>query len=97
MLINTKIELEKAKKKIVKYLTRKEYWTHDYLRYSIFKKKISYIIKLKNNYDLRKLFLYLVDDGVFIKRKNKVRSYLYKFPNPHRINIEKQFILVSFD
>jgi len=95
--MESKTDMECYKKKIEKYLTRKEFWTHNYLKYNLLKRKIGFIIKSANNYELRKLILYLVDEGVFIKKKTKVRSYLYKFPNPNRIEIKQTSILITFD
>ena len=95
--MDNKVELENNKKKIQKYLTRKEFWSHNYLKYNLLKRKIGYIIKNENNYELRKLILYLVDEGIFIKKKTKVRSYLYKFPNPNRIVVTSLPITITFD
>tara|TARA_R110001632_G_scaffold72816_4_gene168032 strand:- start:1619 stop:1906 length:288 start_codon:yes stop_codon:yes gene_type:complete len=95
--MDSKTDLEKQKKKIVKYLTRKEFWSHGYLKYNLLKRKIGFITKTENNYELRKLILYLVDEDIFIKKKTKVRSYLYQFPNPNRIIMTQTPILISFD
>ena len=95
--MESKAVLEKQKKKIVKYLTRKEFWSHGYLKYNLLKRKIGFITKTENNYELRKLILYLVDENIFIKKKTKVRSYLYQFPNPNRIIVTTTPILISFN
>ena len=50
--MDNKHELENNKKKIQKYLTRKEFWSHNYLKYNLLKRKISYIIKNENKYDI---------------------------------------------
>jgi hypothetical protein len=92
-----KLNLEALKEKVVKYMTRKQIWTHGYIRYNILKKMISFITKLKNNYEIRKLFIYLVEQKVFLKQKTKVRSYLYKFYNPNEPIVESKTITLTFD
>ena len=92
-----KLDLEAHKEKVVKYMTRKQIWTHGYIRYNILKKMIAFITKLKNNYEIRKLFLYLVENNVFLKQKTKVRSYLYKFYNPNEPIIKNKKIIINFD
>lgn len=96
-LVLNKEKFKKYKIKIVAYMTRKEIWSHDYIRYNLFKKMISHITKLNNNYELRQIFLFLVSEGVFLKRKNQVRSYLYKFVNPSIPKIQPRQITISFD
>ena len=92
-----KLDLLFYKDKVVKYLTRKEIWSHGFLRYNLFKKMIKHITKLNNNYELRVLFLYLVSEGVFLKKKTNVRSYLYYFVNPNSPKITPRNITITFD
>ena len=65
-----KSDLPPLKEKILKYFNRKEVWSYEFIRYNIFKKIISHITKISNNYDLRKIFLYLLDQDLFLKKKN---------------------------
>ena len=92
-----KLILPKQKEKVVKYLTRKEAWNYGFLRYNLFKKMIRHIIKSNNNYEIRRLFLYLVDEDIFIKQKTNVRSYMYLFKNPKASRVENKTITISFD
>jgi len=83
-------------KKIVNYLIKKKVWEHGYVKYSTLKRMIIYITKLERQYIIRKLFITLVDDGVFIKRKNLCRSYNYKFKNPNEIKSITKQITITF-
>ena len=95
MLIKSDLPL--LEEKILKYFNRKEVWSYGYIRYNIFKKIILHITKISNNYDLRKIFLYLLDQDLFIKKKNNVRSYMYLFKNPNAPRVENKTITISFD
>ena len=92
-----KINIQREADKISLYLTKKEAWKYGYIRYSQFKNIIIHITKIKSTYLLRKLFLYLVDTGIFIKRKNLVRSYLYKFDNKNEPKIIKRTVTIDFE
>ncbi len=92
-----KLDLQAHKEKVVKYMTRTQIWSHGFIRYNILKKMIAFITKLKNNYEIRKLFIYLVDQRVFLKQKTTVRSYLYKFYNPNEPQVESKTITITFD
>mgnify|MGYP003677407450 FL=1 len=92
-----KSDLPPLKEKILKYFNRKEVWSYEFIRYNIFKKIISHITKISNNYDLRKIFLYLLDQDLFLKKKTKVRSYLYKFKNPNKPKITTKSTTITFD
>ena len=92
-----KIDMEAEKIKIVKYLFKKESWKYGYIRYSIFKRAIKHVTKIKSPYLLRKLFMFLIDEGVFLRQKTLVRSYLYKFGNPHEPRIIKTIHTITFD
>jgi len=67
--MEVKINLVTNKSKVVKYLTRKEAWSYGFIRYNQLKKMISHITKINSNYEIRRLFLYLVEEGIFIKKK----------------------------
>ena len=92
-----KINLEEEKDKIVKYLTKKESWRYGYIRYSIFKRALKHVCGIKSPYLLRKLFMFLIDEGIFLRQKTLVRSYLYKFANPHEPRIIKTTHTITFD
>ena len=92
-----KLDLESHKEKVIKYMIRKEIWTHGFIRYNILKKMIKFITKINNNYELRKLFLYMLEKEVFLKRKTNVRSYLYKFKNPNLPEIVTKTITINFN
>jgi len=75
------------------YLINKEYWRFEYLKYCIFKRTIAHAIETDSEYILRKVFMYLVDNDFVVKKKNKRRSYNYKFVNPNeKLNNDKIFI-----
>lgn len=93
----TKEKFIEYKVKVVAYMERKELWSHNYIRYNLFKKMISHITKITNNYELRQIFLFLVSEGVFLKRKTEVRSYIYKFVNPSTPKIQPRQITITFD
>ena len=69
--MDNKIDLNKEYNKIISYLTKKECWNYGFIKYSQIKKTISYITKIKTVYIIRKLFLYLVEQDIFIKKQNK--------------------------
>ena len=93
-----RIDFPKQSEKIIAYLTKKKAWEFDFIKYSQIKKTIMFITKIKKTYIIRKLFLQLVDDKIFLKKKNKnVKSYLYKFKNNNEANIKKKTITITFD
>ncbi len=92
-----KLDLESHKDKVIKYMIRKEIWSHGFIRYNILKKMIKFITKINNNYELRKLFLYMLEKEIFLKRKTNVRSYLYKFKNPNIPEILQKTITINFN
>ena len=95
--MNNKIDLDKIQTDIINYLTKKEWWDHGYIKYSNIKKSITYITKIKKIYIIRKIFLSLVENDIFLKKQNKgVRSYLYKFKNPRETQIKKKSITITF-
>jgi len=80
--MEVKINLVTNKSKVVKYLTRKEAWSYGFIRYNQLKKMISHITKINSNYEIRRLFLYLVEEGIFIKKKNSVFLEVIKAVKP---------------
>lgn len=92
-----KINVEDEGLKVENYLLKKEAHNLGFIRYSLFKKMIVYICKIKTLYQIRKIFLYLVDKKVFIKKKTDKKSYMYKFYNPNEPKIEKRTITITFD
>ena len=96
-VMELKLDLEGLTEKVIKYMTRKCIWSHGFIRYNILKKMIKFITKLNNNYELRKLFLFMVDNEVFLKKKTNVRSYLYKFKNPNQPEVINKTITITFN
>ena len=92
-----KINVENESKKVIEYLLNKQAHNLGFIRYSQFKKMIVYITKIKSLYQIRKIFLYLVETKIFIKKKTEKKSYLYKFYNPHEAKIEQRSITITFD
>ena len=92
-----KINIEVAITKITNYLIKKSAWDYGYVKYSQIKKTISYITKIKKTYILRKIFLQMVDQGIFNKKQNtNIKSYLYKFKNPYNTSIESKETTITF-
>lgn len=91
-----KINVESEAKKVINYLLNKQAHNLGFIRYSLFKKMIVYITKIKSLYQIRKIFLHLVDKKIFIKKKNDKKSYLYKFYNPNEAKVEKKSITITF-
>ena len=54
---------------VVKYLKRKQAWKWQFIRYSIFRKLITHVTGYSRLYYIRKIFLYLVENEYFIKKK----------------------------
>jgi len=91
-----KINVESEAKKVINYLLNKQAHNLGFIRYSLFKKMIVYITKIKSLYQIRKIFLNLVDKKIFIKKKTDKKSYLYKFYNPNEAKVEKKSITITF-
>tara|TARA_R110000765_G_scaffold260807_1_gene360927 strand:- start:362 stop:655 length:294 start_codon:yes stop_codon:yes gene_type:complete len=86
------------KEKVIKYFNKKSAWTYGFLRYSVIKKSLIHVTKLQKSYLIRKIFIMLVEEGFFIKKKNElVRSYLYKFRNPSLPVSQKKETTISWD
>ena len=67
MLKNNVIE---DTKKVVKYLTNKQAWDYEFIRYSNYRKMIANICGYSKVYFIRKIFLYMPEQELFIKKKN---------------------------
>ncbi len=91
-----KINVESEAKKVINYLLNKQAHNLGFIRYSLFKKMIVYITKIKSLYQIRKIFLHLVDKKIFIKKKTDKKNYLYKFYNPNEAKVEKKSITITF-
>ena len=83
--------------KVVKYLKRKQAWKWQFIRYSIFRKLITFVTGYSRLYYIRKIFLYLVENEYFIKKKTDKRSYLYKFKSNKETNVINKKITVTFE
>lgn len=92
MKIST-IDIEGNAEKAYDYLISKKYWTNGFLKYNVFKRSISFALKIQSEYKLRKIFIYLVENDFIEKKKNKLRSYNYKFINPNDNNSTNKFII----
>jgi len=92
-----KVNLERECEKIINYLDKKKAWELGFIRYNLFKRMIIHITKIKSLYSVRKIFLHLVADEIFLKKKNIVRSYLYMFRNPSTPKINKGSVTITFD
>ena len=83
-------------KQIKQYFIKKKIWEHGFVKYSTLKRMIVHITKLERQYIIRKLFITLTDEGVFLKKKNQCRSYNYKFKNPNEIKTTTKPIVIYF-
>ena len=96
--MDNKIDLPKLQTEIIAYLNKKKAYEFGYIKYSQIKKTIMFITTIKKSYIIRKIFLSLVEQDIFIKKQNKnVRSYLYKFRNPNEARTEKKNIIITFE
>tara|TARA_R110002167_G_scaffold215030_1_gene419747 strand:- start:462 stop:743 length:282 start_codon:yes stop_codon:yes gene_type:complete len=86
----------KDTKKVVEYLTKKQAWEHGYIRYSNYRKMIAYVCGYNKVYFIRKIFLYMVEEELFIRKKTDKRSYLYKFKNPNEMTKINKTITITF-
>ena len=72
-----------AKNSVINYCKFKNVQTRGFLKYGYFKRIIGYKLDYYNDYFIRKIFLQLVEEKYFIKKKNAKQSYLYQFnPTP---------------
>jgi len=83
--------------KVVKYLKRKQANKWGFIRYSIFRKLITFVTGYSRLYYIRKIFLYLVENEYFIKKKTDKRSYLYKFKSSKETNVITKEITITFE
>ena len=91
-----KQNLNKDSDKVIEYLNKKSIWNSGFIRYSIFRKIISYVCNIKTTYLIRKIFLHLIEQQLFIKKKTTKRSYLYKYKNPNEMNKINKTITITF-
>jgi len=86
-----------AKNSVINYCKFRNIQTRGFLKYGYFKRIIGYILDYYNDYFIRKIFLQLVEEDYFIKKKNIKKSYLYQFnPNPESPKIyhdPKRFVI----
>jgi len=76
------LDCSKYEKKILNYFFKKKMFNLGFLKFGFFQRKIKYIYKYElSDYEVRKIFNYLVEKDYFNKIKNKKRSYLYEFKN----------------
>ena len=91
-------KLDSYSKKVIRYLKSKDLDSFGYIKYSYFKRLITHVTSNPNNYELRKIFLYLVEKDYIIKKKNDgVNSYLYKFNNKYRKIENNHAVTIYFD
>ena len=92
-----KINVENESKKVIEYLLNKQAHNLGFIRYSQFKKMIVYITKIKSLYQIRKIFLHLVETKIFIKKKTDKKSYINKFYNQNKPKVKKRKIIITFN
>ena len=93
----TKLNIDRETDKIIEYYTKKKAWDYGYIKYSIVKQSIKHVTGINKIYLIRKIFLYMIEQGIFIKKQNKlVKSYLYKFKNPNNLKKEQKIITINF-
>tara|TARA_R100000935_G_C2716462_1_gene116199 strand:- start:233 stop:517 length:285 start_codon:yes stop_codon:yes gene_type:complete len=91
-------KLDKESKKVISYLKSKDLDSFGFIKYSYFKRLITFVTSNPNNYELRKIFLYLLEKDYIIKKKNDgVNSYLYKFNNKYRKIDDNSAVTIYFD
>tara|TARA_R110002126_G_scaffold206036_1_gene353319 strand:+ start:260 stop:553 length:294 start_codon:yes stop_codon:yes gene_type:complete len=94
----TKLNIDRETDKLIAYYTKKKAWEYNFIKYSIIKQSIKHVTGISKVYLIRKIFLYLIDNGIFIKKQNKlVKSYLYKFKNPNNLQKEQKQIIITFE
>ena len=94
----TKLNIDRETDKLIEYYTKKKAWDYGYIKYSIVKQSIKHVTGISKIYLIRKIFLYMIEQGIFIKKQNKlVKSYLYKFKNPNNLKKEQKIITINFE
>lgn len=74
--------LKGDERKVVKYFNEKKYYNGGFLRYSFWYNRIRYCLgDCYTKYEIRKIFVDLVEKKYFLSQKTKVRSYTYQFRN----------------
>lgn len=65
------MKMNMLSRRVIKYLKSKDLNSFGFIKYSYFKRLISHITNTNNNYELRKIFLHLVDTKYIIKKKKR--------------------------
>lgn len=81
-----------AEQSVLAYFNYKHIENLNFLKYGFFKRLISYILDIHNTYFIRKIFLSLVQQNYFIKKKNIKKSYMYLFNPTGNICSKKEII-----
>tara|TARA_R100001086_G_C11764863_1_gene239173 strand:- start:323 stop:613 length:291 start_codon:yes stop_codon:yes gene_type:complete len=93
--------LKGYERKIVEYFNKKKYYNNSFLKYSIWHNRIKYLLGDElPKYDIRKLFVSLIEQNYFITKKIKKRSYLYQFVNKKKQNKNDELfegVIIVFD
>jgi len=90
------IDVDKEVEKVKNYLDKKQAWSYGFIRYSVFRKMIVHITGYTKLYFIRKIFLKMIEEKLFIKQKTNKRSYMYKYRNPNEAKIINKTITITF-
>jgi len=83
-----------SKQAVIGYFKFKKIENMGYLKYGYFKRIIQYVIDYYHDYYVRKIFLQLVDENYFVKKKSEKNSYKYQFnPNPSAALVAEEEII----
>lgn len=83
-----------SKQAVIGYFKFKKIENMGYLKYGYFKRIIQYVIDYYHDYYVRKIFLQLVDENYFVKKKSEKNSYKYQFnPNPSEALVAEEEII----
>lgn len=84
--------------RIIKFMKTKNKTTFGFIKYSHFKKIISFVTKNNDSYEVRKIFLQLLEDNHITKQKNyNINSYVYKFNFNQRVTNNDNPTIIYFD
>ena len=90
------IDVDKEVEKVKNYLDKKQAWSYGFIRYSVFRKMIVHISGYTKLYFIRKIFLKMIEEKLFIKQKTNKRSYMYKYRNPNEAKVINKTITITF-
>ena len=90
------IDVDRELEKVKNYLDKKQAWGYGFIRYSVFRKMIVHITGYTKLYFIRKIFLKMIEEKLFIKQKTNKRSYMYKYRNPNEAKIINKTITITF-